>query len=175
MQVCKQNRVQGFSSTSNCQNEKFIIKVKSIFVEIPLTWDIKIVTGGHKLKARSDGLADENCSVWLSLKLDSLHESELCATVEAQTNKERKMAEIIASYGDGSGHYLISVDEGIMTTQISDHNGNIVESFEEKLTRSPELDKEADWDDWILTERFASNGDTMDVRIDGEAFTATFV
>ena len=85
------------------------------------------------------------------------------------------MAEIIASYGDGSGHYLISVDEGIMTTQISDHNGNIVESFEEKLTRSPEMDKEADWDDWMLTERFASNGDTMDVRIDGEAFTTTFV
>ena len=85
------------------------------------------------------------------------------------------MAEIVASYGDGSGKYLISVDGDIMTTQISNYKGEVSESFDEKLVRSPELDNDPEWSDWVLTERFASNGDTMAVRIDGEAFTASFV
>lgn len=85
------------------------------------------------------------------------------------------MAEVIASYGDGSGNYVVSVEDDIMTTEIFHPAGELVESFNEKLLRSPELDNNEDWTDWVLTERFASNGDTMDVRIDGKAFTTTFV
>lgn len=79
----------------------------------------------------------------------------------------------IANYADGSGTYIITRVGDIMTTTIM-NNGELSESFDMKLTRNVELDT-ANWEDWVLTEDFASDGDIMAVLIRGEGYTCEFI
>lgn len=88
--------------------------------------------------------------------------------------ESQKTVDIIASYFDGSGAYTITRVGDIMTTTISNSDGEDFESFDMLLTRNTALDT-ADWGEWVLTNDFASDGDEMAVLIRGEAFDCEFI